>query len=230
MSYIISPPPIQTLTINGKEERVPVNRIFCVGRNYAEHSREMGADEREEPFFFMKPATALVAANDSAVEVPYPPMTTDYQHEVELVAVIKKPGDCIPLEEAEDYVLGYGVGLDMTRRDLQLDARNKGRPWEFGKSFTASAPIGPISLTDDFGHPRSGEISVTVNDEVRQKSDISFMIWPVAECIAYLSQFEQLQAGDVIMTGTPKGVSSVNKGDLMHGKISGLCDLTVKVK
>lgn len=230
MEYAVPPAAVHTLAIAGREERFPVNRIFCVGRNYAAHAREMGRDpDREKPFFFMKPANATVQAGAGEVTIPYPPMTSNFHHEIELVVAIGKGGTNIPLEQALEHVYGYAVGLDMTRRDIQLEARDKGRPWEFGKSFAKSAPIGPISPAEDVGHLSAGLISVTVNGEPRQSSDISKLIWSVAESIAYLSQYEALEPGDVIMTGTPEGVNAVVAGDVMVGVVAGLAPITVRV-
>jgi fumarylpyruvate hydrolase len=229
MNYAVPPAPVYTLTIAGSEERFPVNRIFCVGRNYAAHAREMGRDpDREKPFFFMKPANAAVDAAGE-VTIPYPPKTANFHHEIELVVAIGKGGANIPLEQALEHVFGYAVGLDMTRRDIQLQAREQGRPWEFGKSFAHSAPIGTISPAAVIGHPDAGGIAVTVNGAPRQSSDISKLIWSVAESIAYLSEYETLEPGDIIMTGTPEGVNAVVAGDVMHGVVEGLASITVRV-
>lgn len=230
MEYAVSPAPVYALAVAGRSEQFPVNRIFCVGRNYAAHAREMGKDpDRDPPFFFMKPACAAVAVGAQGVTIPYPPMTANFHHEIELVAVIGKGGANIPVEKALEHVYGYAVGLDMTRRDLQLDARDKGRPWEFGKSFAQSAPIGPIHRAADIGHPQQAVIALTVNGEARQSSDIAKLIWSVAESIAYLSQYETIEPGDVIMTGTPEGVNAVKRGDEMRGSIAGLGEIVVKV-
>lgn len=230
MTYAIPTPPTYTLTIAGSDDLFPVHRVFCVGRNYAAHAREMGKDpDREPPFFFMKPACAVVAANTNPIEIPYPPMTANFHHEIELVVTIDKGGKDIPEAKALEHVHGYAVGLDMTRRDLQLEARDKGRPWEFGKSFAQSAPIGPISTAAEIGHLSSATISLTVNDQARQSSDIDKLIWSVAESIAYLSRYETLMPGDVIMTGTPEGVNAVVPGDVMLGHIDGLADIVVRV-
>lgn len=230
MKYAIPPAAQVALTIAGTDELFPVNRVFCVGRNYAAHAREMGKDpDREAPFFFMKPANAVVQAGAVESTIPYPPHTANFHHEIELVVVLAKGGKDIPVDEALNYVYGYAVGLDMTRRDLQLDARDKGRPWEFGKSFAKSAPIGPISRAQDIGHPASAAIAVTVDGAPRQSSDISKLIWSVAESISYLSQYETLEPGDVIMTGTPEGVGAVKPGQVMHGTIAGLGEIVVRV-
>lgn len=230
MKYAIPLPPIYTLAIAGSDEAYPVHRVYCVGRNYAAHAREMGKDpDRDPPFFFMKPACAVVQARAQSIEIPYPPMTNNFHHEVELVVTIGTGGKDIPLEQALNHVHGYAVGLDMTRRDLQLEARDKGRPWEFGKSFAQSAPIGPIHTVAQVGHLSAANISLTVNGQPRQSSDISKLIWSVAESIAYLSEYETLEPGDVIMTGTPEGVGAVVAGDVMHAQIDGLGEIIVTV-
>ncbi|TDU26689.1 fumarylpyruvate hydrolase [Panacagrimonas perspica] len=226
--YAVALAPVHSLAIAGSGERFPVNRIFCVGRNYAAHAREMGQDEREPPFFFMKPANAAVDAS-AAVTIPYPSMTSNFHHEVELVVAIGTGGANVSMEHAESLVFGYAVGLDMTRRDLQFAARDKGRPWEFGKSFDASAPIGAITPIAKSGALKGGAISLAVNQVSKQSSDLSLMIWSVAESIAYLSKYEALQPGDVIMTGTPEGVGAVKAGDVMHARIAGLEEITVRV-
>jgi fumarylpyruvate hydrolase len=229
MKLAIAAPALHTLAIQGRDERFPVNRVFCVGRNYAAHAREMGKDpDREPPFFFMKPANAVV---DAAVptSVAYPPKTKNYHHEIELVVAISQGGSNISIADALKHVYGYAVGLDMTRRDLQLEARDKGRPWEFGKSFAQSAPIGALHRAEDIGHPAAAAISVTVNGQPRQSSDIAKLIWSVAECVAYLSEYETLEPGDIIMTGTPEGVNAVVAGDLMRGEIQGLGAIEVRV-
>ena len=229
MDYVIPVPPIATLPVEGTQARFPVHRIYCVGRNYAEHAREMGGDpDREPPFFFMKPANAVVDATN-ATSVPYPSKTKNYHHEIELVAAIGKGGRDIGIASALAHVYGYAVGLDMTRRDLQLEARDKGRPWEFGKSFAKSAPVGPLHRAEDIGHPSAAAISLTVNGQPRQSSDIAKLIWSVSECIAYLSEYETLEPGDIIMTGTPEGVNAVVTGDVMRGAIAGLGEIEVSV-
>ncbi|WP_280151591.1 fumarylacetoacetate hydrolase family protein [Piscinibacter sp. XHJ-5] len=229
MDHAVAVPPLHTLTVAGRHERFPVNRVFCVGRNYAAHAREMGKDpDREPPFFFMKPSGAVIdASRDPAV--PYPRKTANYHHEIELVVAIADGGRDIAVADALEHVYGYAVGLDMTRRDLQLEARDKGRPWEFGKSFAHSAPIGPLRRACDIGHPANGAITLTVNGQARQSSDISKLIWSVSECIAYLSAYEELEPGDLIMTGTPEGVNAVLPGDVMQGAIDGLDGIRVVV-
>jgi fumarylpyruvate hydrolase len=229
MKLAIEAPPVHTLTVAGREERFPVNRVFCVGRNYAAHAREMGKDpDRDPPFFFMKPASAVVDAT-RPTSVPYPPKTKDYHHEIELVVAIGQGGHDIPVGTALEHVYGYAVGLDMTRRDLQLEARDKGRPWEFGKSFAKSAPIGALHRVQEVGDPASAAITLRVNGQARQSSDIDKLIWSVAECVAYLSEYETLEPGDLIMTGTPEGVGAVAAGDLMRGEIQGLGAIEVSV-
>ncbi len=230
MHYVIPPSAPSTIAVADTESRFVVNRIFCVGRNYAAHAREMGKDPtRESPFFFMKPANAAVDASIADVSIPYPPKTTNFHHEVELVVAIKQGGANIPVEQALQHVYGYAVGLDMTRRDLQLEARDKGRPWEFGKSFAFSAPIGALRKVERAGHPSDSEIRLTVNGVVRQDSNISKLIWSVAESISYLSAYDALEPGDLIMTGTPEGVGAVVPGDLMVGSIAGLGEIFVHV-
>jgi fumarylpyruvate hydrolase len=225
----VAAPSSYSLPVANSDERFPVNRIFCVGRNYAAHAREMGKDpDRESPFFFMKPASALVDASQPA-SVPYPARTNNYHHEIELVVALGRGGQGIPVAAALNHVYGYAVGLDMTRRDLQLEARDKGRPWEFGKSFSHSAPIGAVHRVEDVGHPRSAGITLSVNGQFRQSSDVGKLIWSVAECIAYLSEYEELQPGDLIMTGTPEGVGAVVPGDRMRGAIDGLGSIEVTV-
>jgi fumarylpyruvate hydrolase len=229
MTYAIPAPLIPTLAVAGRDERFPVNRIFCVGRNYAAHAREMGKDpDRDPPFFFMKPANAAVDAT-MVSSVPYPPRTSNYQHEIELVVAIGKGGRDIALADALAHVYGYAVGLDMTRRDLQLEARDKGRPWEFGKSFALSAPIGAVHRVQDVGHVAEGAIALTVNGQPRQSSDVAKLIWSVSECIACLSAYETLEPGDLVMTGTPEGVNAVVPGDVIVGSIERLGAIQVGV-
>ncbi|MEO8057698.1 MAG: fumarylacetoacetate hydrolase family protein [Burkholderiales bacterium] len=230
MKLAIEAPRLHTLTVAGRDERFPVNRVFCVGRNYAAHAREMGKDpDREPPFFFMKPANAVVDAT-RPTGVPYPPKTKNYHHEIELVVAIHEGGRDITIDDALKHVYGYAVGLDMTRRDLQLEARDKGRPWEFGKSFAKSAPVGVLHRAEDVGHIASAAITLQVNDQPRQSSDVSKLIWSVAECVATLSEYETLEPGDLIMTGTPEGVNAVVAGDVMRGAITGLGQIEVRVE
>lgn len=206
----------------------PVRRVYCVGRNYRAHAIEMGADpDREAPFFFTKPADAVVSSGSA---VAYPPRTSDYQHEIELVVAIGRRGRDIPVGRALEYVYGYAVGLDMTRRDLQIEARKAGRPWDMGKAFDESAPCGEISPAAMTGPLTGGTISVSVNGETRQSSDLSLLIWNVAEVIADLSTYVELAPGDLIFTGTPEGVGPVQPGDTLVGRIDGLADLEVTIR
>ena len=229
MKLVFDAPETRTLTIEGRDARFPVNRIFCVGRNYAAHAREMGKDpDRDLPFFFMKPPQAIVDAA-APVSIAYPPETSNYHHEIELVVAIGTGGHNIAEAAALDHVFGYGVGLDMTRRDLQLQAREQGRPWEFGKAFSSSAPISSLRPAQSVAHPEQGAISLQVNGETRQESDVNMLIWSVAESIAYLSRFETLEPGDLIMTGTPAGVGPVVTGDVMEGQIDDIGSIKVTV-
>ena len=224
--------PTPTVLIQGNDSVFPVRRIYCVGRNYAAHVREMGFDpHREPPFFFCKPADAIVnVPANTTVEVPYPKQTSEYHHEVELVVAIGRAGSDIAVEDALDYVFGYAVGLDMTRRDLQLALRDKGRPWELGKAFDQSAPIAPLRRVSEVGHIDRGALWVQVNGEDRQRTDLAKLIWSVPEIIANLSTYFELQPGDLIFTGTPEGVGPVRRGDTMTGGITGLGELSVKVR
>jgi fumarylpyruvate hydrolase len=226
MEYVISAPPIPTLPVEGTNARFPVARIFCVGRNYADHAREMGHDPtREPPFFFMKPGTAVVTDG----VFPYPAQTKDVHHEMELVVALGKGGSNIPESKALECVFGYGVGLDMTRRDLQGEAKKMGRPWDTGKAFDASAPCSPLVPASKIGHPTKGAIVLEVNGQVKQKGDLADLIWNIPEQIAFLSTLFTLVPGDLIFTGTPAGVGPVVKGDTMKGWVDGVASLTVKV-
>jgi fumarylpyruvate hydrolase len=214
-----------TLPVAESNQAFPVGRIYCVGRNYAEHAREMGHDpQREPPFFFMKPADAIVA---NGATLPYPQATKDLHHEIEMVVAIGKNGADIAVEKALDHVFGYGVGLDMTRRDLQGEAKKMGRPWEMGKAFDNSAPCTALKPVAMVGHPARGAIWLKVNGAVKQKGDLSEMIWNVPEMISYLSRLITLRAGDLIMSGTPAGVGPVKAGDRLEGHVDGVGDLTV---
>ncbi|MDB5538001.1 MAG: fumarylacetoacetate hydrolase family protein [Devosia sp.] len=203
-----------------------VRRIYCVGRNYAEHIREMGNDERDPPFFFAKPADALVIGG---ADTPYPSLTSDFHHEIELVVAIGKDGENIAEADALDHVYGYAAGIDMTRRDLQAVAKKAGRPWEMAKGFDHSAPIGSIEPASNIGHPDKGAITLSVNGQERQRGDLGDQIWSVAATIAELSRFVALKAGDLIMTGTPSGVSAVVRGDVLEGKIEGVGTVRTKI-
>jgi fumarylpyruvate hydrolase len=225
-NYVIQPAPIPTLPIAGTDQVFPIRRIYCVGRNYAEHAIEMGHDpNREPPFFFQKNPDNIVLDG----KFPYPPKTSDVHHEIELVVALAKGGTDIPVEKALDYVYGYAVGLDMTRRDLQGEAKKMGRPWEVGKAVEASAPCGPIVPAAKIGHPTKAAIWLDVNGQRRQTSDISQLIWNVPETIAYLSGLFTLAPGDLIMTGTPAGVGSVKRGDVMKGGVEGIGEIEVRV-
>ena len=225
MKYVIDLGPTPALPIVGSSDLFPVGRIYCIGRNYAEHAREMGHDpDREPPFFFMKPANSLVA---NGATIPFPQVTKDLHHEIELVVAIGKGGADIPAAKALEHVWGYGVGLDMTRRDLQNDAKKLGRPWEMGKGFDNSAPCTALLPAAKIGHPVKGAIWVKVNGTVKQTGDIKDMIWNVADSICYLSTLVTLQAGDLIFTGTPSGVAAVQRGDKLEGHVDGVGDLTV---
>jgi fumarylpyruvate hydrolase len=231
MTFVFEPEPQVAVPVAGDERSFPVRRVYCVGRNYAAHAREMGFDPaREPPFFFCKPDNAIVPVPaGSTVEVPYPSQTTEYHQEIELVAAIGKAGRDIPVERANEHVWGYTVGLDMTRRDLQLKLRDKGRPWELGKAFDRSAPIAPLQPAERVGHPTRGAIWVQVDGQDRQCSDIAKLIWSVPEIVANLSTYFELRPGDLIFTGTPEGVAGVERGQTLHGGIDGLGELRVKV-
>lgn len=204
----------------------PVRRVFCVGRNYAEHVREMGGDTREPPFFFTKPADALLTAG---TPMPYPPRTADLHHEMELVVAIGTGGADIAVTDALAHVWGYAAGLDMTRRDLQAAAKKAGKPWDMAKGFDHSAPIGALIPAARFPDPTRGKIELRVNGEVRQSSDLSAMIWSVAETIAYLSGLVRLAPGDLIFTGTPEGVAAVGRGDRLEGRIEGVGEVATTI-
>ncbi|MCL4649267.1 fumarylacetoacetate hydrolase family protein [Burkholderia multivorans] len=231
MTFVFPPEAPVELPVAGSDARFPVRRVYCVGRNYAAHAREMGFDpDREPPFFFCKPADAVVpVAYGETLELAYPSQTQNYHYEAELVAVIGKGGADIPLDSALDHVWGYAVGLDMTRRDLQMKMREMGRPWEIGKAFDRSAPIGPVHRASAVGHFEQGGLWLTVNGATKQKSDVSHLIWSVAETVADLSKFFRLEPGDVIFTGTPEGVGAVVRGDEMKVGVERLGELTVRV-
>lgn len=230
MQFAFSPPVPAAVPIAGRRDFFPVHRIYCVGRNYAEHAKEMGGTGREVPFFFMKPADAVLPVRQGTIgEMPYPPMSHDLHHEIELVVAIGREGRNISAADAAQHIWGYAVGLDMTRRDLQGEAKKLGRPWCTGKGFDHSAPIGPIHPLADTGLLASGSIHLQVNGASRQKSDIDKLIWSVAETIEHLSKYFALQPGDLIFTGTPEGVAAVKSGDLLEGGIDGLGELRVKI-
>lgn len=227
MAYVLSPPPPASVAVAGTDDRFPVRRIFCVGRNYAAHAREMGKDpDREPPFFFTKPADAVVDAGET---VAYPPQTKNLHHEAELVVAIGQGGRDIAEAEALAHVWGYAIGNDLTRRDLQLEAREMGRPWDFGKAFDRSAIIGPVHPVAMVGHPEKGSIRLQVNGETRQDADLGDLIWSVPEVISFLSHSIALAPGDLIMTGTPAGVGALVPGDTCTVSIEGLGEIVTRI-
>lgn len=226
--FVLPPAPPSSVAIHGSSARFPVRRIICVGRNYAAHAREMGRDpDREAPFFFYKPSDTIV---DDGAAVPYPPETQNFHYEIELVVAIGTGGVDIPVEKALDHVWGYGVGIDLTRRDLQLQAREQGRPWDWGKGFDLSAPIAPLRPVSEVGHLAKGRIWLAVDGVVKQDSDIAKLIWPVADIIAICSRSIALKPGDIIMTGTPEGVGPVKAGETMTGGIDGLGEIRISIR
>jgi fumarylpyruvate hydrolase len=225
--YIFAPHPLPTLPVRGSDKLFPVHRIYCVGRNYAEHAIEMGHDpNREAPFFFQKNPDTLVPSGGT---FPYPDATKDVHHELEMVVALKSGGKDIALDQALSHVFGYAVGLDMTRRDLQGEAKKLGRPWEVGKAFESAAPCSEIVPATAIGHPAQGGVWLKVNGEPRQKGDLNQLIWKVPEMIAYLSGLFELRAGDLIFSGTPAGVGPVKRGDVLHGGVDGVGELKVTV-
>ena len=228
MTYVVPAPAVVSVPVLGKPERFPVNRIYCVGRNYVEHAQEMGYTGREPPFFFLKPANAIVVADPDA-SIPYPPKTANFHYEIELVVAIGIGGKNIAAADAAKHIYGFAVGLDMTRRDLQMDVRKQGRPWDIGKAFDHSAPCGPIVPADQIGNINEADIALTVNGATKQTSNIKKLIWNIGEVIEHLSAAWELKPGDLIYTGTPEGVGPVVSGDLMVGSVSGLPSISVKV-
>ena len=230
MSYTFDPSPVVSVPVVGTADRFPVHRIYCVGRNYEEHAKEMGFTGREPPFFFLKPADTLVVVNAGETgQMPYPSLTQNLHHEIELVVAIGKGGKNISAADALSHIYGYAVGLDMTRRDLQNEMKKQGRPWCIGKGFEHSAPIGPITPAAQAGNVDHAEIYVQVNGQDRQRSHVSQLIWNIAETIEHLSAAWELQPGDLIYTGTPSGVGAVVAGDTMVGAVAGLGELQVRV-
>ncbi|WP_321344592.1 fumarylacetoacetate hydrolase family protein [Breoghania sp.] len=224
--FVIAPPPVPAIPVLGETALFPVRRVYCIGRNYAAHAVEMGHDpDKEPPFFFQKNPDNL----DASGTFPYPVQSSDVHHEVEMVVALKSGGTNIPVEDALTHVYGYGVGLDMTRRDLQGIAKKMGRPWEIGKAFERSAPVGPLMPVSECGHPDTGAITLGVNGEIRQQGDLNQMIWKVPEMISYLSDYFELAPGDIIMSGTPSGVGPVVRGDELAARVEGLEPLLVKV-
>ncbi len=231
MSFVFAPTPIVSVPVVGQPERFPVHRIYCVGRNYEEHAKEMGFTGREPPFFFLKPADSLVVVDAGQTgTMPYPSLTKNLHHEIELVVAIGVGGRNIKAADAAKHIYGYAVGLDMTRRDLQNDMKKQGRPWCIGKAFDASAPIGPITRKEQAGDLDKAEISLQVNGSDRQRSTIAKLIWNVAETIEHLSSAWELQPGDLIYTGTPEGVSAVVQGDRLMGQVTGLVSLSIDIQ
>ena len=230
MGYVFAAPPQPVVPVVDSTDLFPVHRIYCVGRNYEEHAKEMGFSGREPPFFFAKPAdAALPVANGATGEFPYPGLTSNLHHELEWVVAIGKRGRDIKAADASSYIWGYAVGLDMTRRDLQGEMKKHGRPWEIGKGFDHAAPIGPIVPVSKTGILTQGRIWLTVNGAARQDSDISKLIWNVDETIEHLSQYFELAPGDLIFTGTPEGVAAVQRGDVLEGGVDGVGQLKVKI-
>jgi len=225
-NYAIQTPTVVALPISGSDALFPVRRVYCIGRNYAAHAVEMGHDpDREPPFFFQKNPDNL----DPSGEFPYPPHSSDVHHEVEVAVMLKSGGKNIPIDSALDHVFGYALSLDMTRRDLQGAQKKMGRPWEIGKAFERSAPVGPIHTVSETGHLDAGAITLKVNGDLRQEGNLNQMIWKVPEMISYLSEYFELAAGDVIQSGTPAGVGPVVKGDTMEIAADGLGSMTIRV-
>ncbi len=230
-NYVVPATPTVSLPVVGSNARFPVRRVYCVGRNYVAHAQEMGFSGREPPFFFLKPADAVVPAPaGEAIEIDYPPLTKDLHHEIELVVAIGEGGKQIAAADAMRHVFGYAVGLDMTRRDLQADMKKQGRPWCIGKAFDQSAPVGAIVPAKDAGDIAHARIALAVNGQVRQQSDLSQLIWSVGEIVAHLSNAWTLAPGDLIMTGTPEGVAAVVPGDRLVGTVDGLPSLDVRIR
>ena len=231
MSFVFDPSPLVCLPVVGQEDRFPVHRVYCVGRNYEEHAKEMGFTGREPPFFFLKPTDSLVVVDAGQTgRMPYPSVTKNLHHEIELVVAIGLGGKNIATADAAKHIYGYAVGLDMTRRDLQNEMKKQGRPWCIGKAFDESGPIGPITRQEQAGDIHNAEISLQVNGTDRQRSTVAKLIWNVAETIEHLSAAWELKAGDLIFTGTPEGVAAVVTGDLLVGQVAGLSALRVELK
>jgi fumarylpyruvate hydrolase len=227
VEYAFPAPHRPSVPVTGTHVAFPVHRIYCVGRNYAAHAREMGFDpDREPPFFFCKPADAVV---EDGATLPYALATDALEHEIELVVAIGREGQAITREAALEHVYGYATGIDLTRRDLQLAARDKGRPWDTGKAFDHSAPLSAVRRASDVGHPAAGAIWLKVNEETRQNADLNQLIWPVADVIAQLSQLFVLQPGDLVFTGTPAGVGPLRPGDRVRGGIDGVGEISIQI-
>jgi len=231
MKTIFPAPAVVAVSVYGESALFPVHRIYCVGRNYEEHAKEMGFSGREAPFFFLKPTDSLVFVADGETgQMPYPSLTQNLHHEIELVVAIGKGGRDIPASEAMAHVYGYAVGLDMTRRDLQGEMKKQGRPWCIGKGFDHSAPMGPITKAAEAGSVEHAEIRLDINGQSRQKSTTEQLMWKIPEIIEHLSAAWELQAGDLIFTGTPEGVGAVKSGDLMVGAVAGLGELRIQIQ
>jgi fumarylpyruvate hydrolase len=227
LDFVVDLAPLPAVPVVGTRKSFPVRRLYCVGRNYAEHAREMGHDpKREKPFFFQKAPDSIVTDG----VFPYPVASADVHHEIELVVALKAGGQNIQAAKAKDIIYGYAVGLDMTRRDIQGEAKKMGRPWEMGKSFDESAPVTALRPASEIGHPAKGAITLKVNGQIKQQGDLSMQIWGVAEQIAYLSNLITLQPGDLIFSGTPAGVGAIKPGDKLEGHVDGVGDLTVTYK
>lgn len=230
VDYVIAPPSVPVLHVAGESSKFPVRRIYCVGRNYVAHAQEMGFTGREDPFFFCKPGDSLLAVEEGKTgEMIYPPESKHVDHEIELVLALAQGGSDIPVDQALDHVWGYAIGLDMTRRDLQSQAKAVGRPWELGKTFEHAATVGPLHRRQAVGDLLQGAIWLDVDGKRRQTGDLSQRLWSPAETIAFLSRYFRLEAGDLIFTGTPEGVGKVEIGDLLHGHVDGLGELEVRV-
>ena len=230
MSFVFPPAPPVSVPVLGQADRFPVHRIYCVGRNYEEHAKEMGFTGREPPFFFLKPTDSLVVVDAGETgHMPYPSLTHNLHHEIELVVAIGRGGRNIAAADAAQHIFGYAVGLDMTRRDLQNEMKKQGRPWCIGKAFDHSAPIGPITPLSQAGDVNQAEISLQVNGADRQRSNVAKLIWNVAETIEHLSAAWELQPGDLIYTGTPEGVAAVVAGDVLVGQVDGLVPLNIQI-
>ncbi len=229
-TYTFNPPAVVSVPVVGSTARFPVHRVYCVGRNYEDHAKEMGHSGREPPFFFLKPAdTVVVADAGQTATVPYPDLTSNFHHEIELVVAIGKGGRNIAAADAFNHIFGYATGLDMTRRDLQSDMKKTGKPWCIGKAFDHASPIGPITPAAQAGNITQAAIWLQVNGSDRQRSNVAKLIWNIAETIEQLSKGWELQPGDLIYTGTPEGVNAVVRGDVLHGHVDGLTDIRFQV-
>ncbi|WBY01754.1 fumarylacetoacetate hydrolase family protein [Ramlibacter tataouinensis] len=230
MSYVFAAPAVTSVPVLGRAERFPVRRVYCVGRNYVEHAQEMGFTGREPPFFFLKPADAIVpVAQGETGSIPYPTLTKNLHHEIELVVAIGTGGRNIKAADAHKHIFGYGIGLDMTRRDLQGEMKKQGRPWDIGKAYDQSGPMGPITPADQAGDVVNAAIWLQVNGQDRQRSNVSKLIWNIGETIEHLSAAWELAPGDLIFTGTPEGVAAVASGDTLVGGVDGLGELRVRI-